>query len=101
MPTVPRDAGIDQSPFGLDSARDSMSEADRGFDGTVPHCGDGVADPGEECDLGDLNDVRVYWSDDGSWIADPNGIVWCDGSCWLAQGRLCEPCPGIHCIRCE
>jgi hypothetical protein len=69
------------------------ASTDGGEPGTTACCGNGIAEPGEYCDLGCLNDVPARVSASWSWTADPNGIVWCTSSCRNAQ-PLCQPSPG-------
>ena len=63
--------------------------ADGGDAGGVHCCGNGILDPGEECDFGDLNDVPLDTSS-SSWTSDPSGTVWCNSYCQNPH-PLCVP----------
>jgi len=56
---------------------------------TMSCCGDGIIEPGEECDFGDLNGVPLDTSS-SPWVPNPEGLVWCDLNCNNPH-FLCEP----------
>ena len=56
---------------------------------TISCCGDGIIEPGEECDFGVLNDVPVYISA-SSLIPNPDGTSWCNSQCRNPH-PLCVP----------
>ena len=75
------------------------ASADGGDAGSMHCCGDGLIDPGEECDFGDLNDVPVDTSS-GFLIPNASGIVWCDSTCQNPH-PLCVPTDRLGGIFCD
>jgi hypothetical protein len=73
--------------------------ADGGDSGTLSCCGNGFIDPGEECDLGNLNRVPLDTTS-WPWTPNPSGIVWCDSNCWNPH-PLCEPTSALGGMFCD
>ena len=87
------------SDGGLPEPQDASADGDAA--GRIPCCGDGIVDwdHGEECDFGVLNDVPLDTSS-SSWIANPDGIVWCDSNCRNPH-PLCVPTSKLGGIFCD
>ena len=78
-------SGTEECDLGNRNGDTSLGKNGCGFGCKKLHyCGDGVVDPGEDCDLGDLNGVAVDANRNPSSAA--NGQVICSADCTIPPG---------------
>jgi hypothetical protein len=81
------------------------TETDTGDDteaGSTPECGNGVKEPGEDCDgtdFGDASCASPYQLPAGTLVCVPGECVIVTSQCCLADGELCKPgeCCNANC----
>ncbi|KIG16157.1 hypothetical protein DB30_04875 [Enhygromyxa salina] len=80
----------------------TSTETDTGETGLEPACGNGVKEPGEDCDgtdFGELDCADPYQLPQGMLVCVPDTCVVDTSQCCLLDGELCEPgeCCNANC----
>ncbi|MFO7562027.1 MAG: hypothetical protein R6X02_05245 [Enhygromyxa sp.] len=82
-----------ESDTGPESESESDTDTESTETGTSPECGNGVKDPGEDCDGTDFGDATCadpYQLPAGNLVCVPGECVIVTSQCCLADGELCQ-----------